>query len=146
MLSVILWPDPTLEGVSEEVTDYQEVAEISEEMFKIMSENNGIGLAAPQVGISKRFFVMEIDKKRSVIINPKIKNRYGTLSIEEGCLSFPGIRVKVERFSIIDAEYKNTEGTLVREKLNGLIAICFQHELDHLNGKTFVDKTSLKKC
>lgn len=140
MLNLVIYPDPVLDKVCTEVTIFNDhLKSISQEMFALMYKSNGIGLAAPQVGLTDRIFVMDVDNKKRVVINPKIVKETGLGGIEEGCLSFPGIRVKVDRSMFIDVEYYDESGALVKEKLSGLEAICFQHELDHLNGKTFID-------
>ena len=138
-LNLVIWPDPILETPAVEVVDFSEMKSLSGKMFKLMKSSGGIGLAAPQAGVGQRIFVMETDKKKRTVINPVVKNSIGSIAIEEGCLSFPGVKVRVDRAGIIDVEYKNEEGIIVDERLQGLDAICFQHELDHLDGKTFVD-------
>lgn len=143
MLKLVLYPDPVLEKVAEPVVEFgPELEEFVEQMFEVMHKSNGIGLAAPQVGVSKRIFIMYVQGKRRVVINPKVVSLFGTTAIEEGCLSFPGINVKVSRSSALAVEYFNEKGVLIRDMLDNLSAICFQHELDHLDGKNFIDGLS----
>lgn len=110
------------------------------EMFELMSESNGIGLAAPQVGLSMRFFVMEISGIKTACINPKITRSSTETSISsEGCLSYPGAKVMVTRPSSVRVEYKSATGAVRKKSLRGTNARCFQHELDHLNGVVIGD-------
>ena len=118
---------------------------LANKMLDFMKANNGIGLAAPQIGISARLFVMQIDWNNPVTamicFNPEIIG-HGELSaqIEEGCLSFPGDLVAVRRPAEIHAEYFNHRGERIETRLWGLSAICFQHELDHLDGIVMHDR------
>ena len=144
MLSLVYYPDPILEQVAEPIITFDNdfLLNLAADMFSIMKEKNGIGLAAPQVGISKRIFVMDCDKIKIAFINPEIVSFLGSAKIDEGCLSFPGIRVKVERKEKLVVKYQNEFGTHNQMELSGLSAICFQHELDHLDGKTFLEYLS----
>ena len=115
-------------------------------MFDLMKEKDGIGLSANQVGIMKRFFIMSIDGSDYVCINPRIikfKNRNPIVS-NEGCLSFPGKMLSLYRHDEIKVSYQNESGKRFEKKFNGITSICFQHELDHLNGITFVDRLNEK--
>jgi len=114
---------------------------LANQMFSFMRKNNGIGLAAPQVGISKRLFVMEVDAVQRACFNPEITDQSADLTdYPEGCLSFPGDECKIYRASAITVRYQNTQGIWIQEQLDGLAARCFQHELDHLNGITMHDR------
>lgn len=143
MLKLVTYPDPILHEKCMKIQEFDDsLKKLAADMFELMYKSNGIGLAGPQVGVSQRIFVMDVNSKKRVVINPKINSNIGTNAIEEGCLSFPGIHVKVIRFGIINVEYQNEEGTLITENLSGLESICFQHELDHLSGITFIDALS----
>lgn len=143
MLKLVRYPDPILDSVAEPVTEFNdELINIANEMFIIMKNNNGIGLSGPQVGLSKRIFVMETNRVQRIVVNPKITNKSGLGGIEEGCLSFPGINVKVSRPTIISVEYSDLSGNNIVETLYALDAICFQHELDHLDGITLANYLS----
>jgi peptide deformylase len=113
-----------------------------------MLDENGMGLAANQVGITKRFFAIGHDafdtfKKSAIIWNPVIKTESEEKVLDlEGCLSFSGIFVKVERPKIIEVEYETTQGTKQTARLDGMESKCFQHELDHLEGITFNQRVS----
>jgi peptide deformylase len=115
-----------------------------EGMFKIMKEHDGIGLAAPQVGIMKRLFIMQVGFTKYVCINPKvIKVSPQTKLKDEGCLSYPEQSYMIERSIEIRVSYQNARGVNVTKKLTGTKARCFQHELDHLNGIVMADVGTL---
>ena len=114
---------------------------VLDEMFVLMKEKNGMGLAAPQVGINKRFFIMEFDGQKIVCINPVIiRADKETKFLEEGCLSYPGTHVRVERSTKIRVSFLDRNGIKKTTTLHGIKARCFQHELDHLNGIVFLDR------
>ena len=114
---------------------------LAQELFKLMVKENGIGLAANQAGISKRVFVMSVNKKAYHCFNPEI-TKYGIeeISYNEGCLSFPNQRCDIIRCDKILVKYYNAYGIETNEWLDGLASRCFQHELDHLNGLTMFDR------
>ena len=152
-LKIIIAPDPRLLEVSKPVTVINnEVKDLLKDMLEIMYKSNGIGLAAPQVGVLKRLIVMDcseqnIKKKPLKFINPQILNLSSEKSeFEEGCLSLPTQYAKVERPSIIEVKYEDENGKKIKKKFSGIEATCLQHEIDHLDGKLFVDHISkLKK-
>lgn len=111
---------------------------LAKEMVKFMRDQNGIGLAAPQIGIRKRLFVMEINGQVYHCFNPRILEFGNELEVlSEGCLSFPGEECTIKRPKEITVSYTDEQGITNKvEKLTGLAARCFQHELDHLNGVT----------
>ena len=118
---------------------------LANKMIDFMKQSNGIGLAAPQIGISARVFVMQTDFGIGGLamhcFNPRIVghgNQYA--QIEEGCLSFPGETMVIKRPAKIDVEYYNHRGDLIKSTLWGLNSICFQHELDHLDGIVMHDR------
>ena len=166
-LKVVIYPDPVLTTVAGEVTEITpEIKELCLDMVTTMYRAVGAGIAGPQVGVSKRIFIMDTtfdmenisdDEKKPhylmknldpvIVINPIIleKRELGRYR-EEGCLSLPGIYEKVDRYKEIDVEYTNLDGEKVQKTLNGLESICYQHELDHLNGIVTLDRLSgLKK-
>lgn len=110
-------------------------------MISTMNYHGGIGLAAPQVGMNLRLFVMEAKGRIMVCINPEILT-YGprTMPVSEGCLSFPGESVDTERADHITVSYIDQHGNRQTTELDGIDAVCFQHELDHLNGVTFHER------
>jgi len=105
-----------------------------------MFTKGGIGLAAPQVGVSKRIFIMGNEEKLIVCINPEIVSGTGEIKDTEGCLSFPGLWLHVKRYEKVIAKYQTMNGETTQEEFDGLMARVFQHELDHLNGVCFVEK------
>lgn len=151
VLKLFTYPDPLLKETSKEVTDFsKELKSLTDDMFKTMYENSGIGLAAPQVGILKRIVVIDLqedDKKVPLIfINPQIIEACGSTTFEEGCLSVPGYHEVVKRKKDITVKFQDLEGKEQVINATGLLAICLQHEIDHLNGILFVDQISqLKK-
>lgn len=144
-LELIPDSDPRLHQKCETVNIYNEpdLRTIIEEMFRLMHANGGMGLAAPQVGIKKRFFIMQLDSKMFVCINPSIRKSGRSLETDvEGCLSFPGMQLNITRPSEVKVAYQDIRGHRVEKKLTGILARCFQHELDHLNGIVFTDRVN----
>ena len=151
VLNIIKIGHPTLRKIAKPVEKFdQNLEKLVLDMVETMRLNDGIGLAAPQVNVSKRLFV--IDKKlineeweAEAYINPKIIKADGSNILEEGCLSIPNIRADVDRPFKIEAEYQTLKGEKVREEIDDLLARVFQHEFDHLEGVLFVDKISILK-
>lgn len=116
---------------------------ILDRMMKVMEKANGIGLAANQIGIDKRFFVLDVEGRKLKIINPEILE-FGDelIEFEEGCLSIPGVYRNVTRPEKIRVKYMDENNEVHEELLGGLISRAFQHELDHLDGVLFIDKIS----
>lgn len=122
-----------------------ELRRLVEEMFETMYEAEGIGLAAPQVGLSKRVFVVDIsepDVEPLAVIDPVIVESSGSESGEEGCLSLPGISEIVERAANVVVEGRDPDGEPIRVDASGLLARVIQHEIDHLDGILFIDRVS----
>jgi len=144
MNKVIKYPDPILRKKVQEVGEItNEIKLLAREMVKIMIENMGIGLAAPQVGELKRIIIVQMDKEPEVFINPKIIARSKeTELMEEGCLSFPGLFLKIKRAKGAQIEALTLEGQKLIIKTEGLMARVFQHEIDHLEGVLFIDRIS----
>ena len=125
-----------------------ELNQFIDDMLETMYEHEGIGLAAPQVGVLSRVITIDIegDKKNQVVlINPEILESEGETGIEEGCLSIPGHRALVPRKEKVKVKALNRQGEEVIYDADGLFAICIQHEIDHLNGVLFVDHISALK-
>ena len=152
-MQIIVAPDSRLNQISKKVEIIDDsIISFLDEMLECMYQNNGIGLAAPQVGILKRLVVIDCSdnkhlKKALKFINPEITKLSKNISeFEEGCLSLPSQYAKVLRPSEITLKYRNIEGLICESKFSGLEATCIQHEIDHLDGKLFVDHISkLKK-
>lgn len=112
--------------------------ELVKAMSKVMFTKGGIGLAAPQVGVSKRILLMGTPEKLIACVNPELVSGTGEIQDIEGCLSFPGLWLHVKRYEKVVARYQNIKGETKTEEFEGLMARVFQHELDHLNGVCFV--------
>ncbi|MDK6202723.1 Peptide deformylase 1 [Oligella urethralis] len=150
ILSILKYPDPRLHKIAKPVQEVDDrVRQIVKDMTETMYDAQGIGLAATQVDIHERIVVIDISEERNdllVLINPQITARSDDKTVyEEGCLSVPGIYDKVERASEITVEALNEQGEKFSLEADGLLAICIQHELDHLVGKVFVEHLSSLK-
>ena len=149
LLPILRFPDPRLKKIAAPVTNIDDtVRRLIADMAETMYEAPGIGLAATQVDVHKQIVVIDISEDRNqllALINPRLENFQGQQEGEEGCLSVPGIYEKVQRAERVTVHYQDGDGvqrTLVAE---GLLAVCIQHELDHLNGTVFVDHLSQLK-
>ncbi|BCO17164.1 peptide deformylase [Alteromonas sp. McT4-15] len=146
ILDVLSFPDERLRTVAkpvEEVND--EIKQLVSDMFETMKDENGIGLAATQVDRHVQVVVMDVSEDQSeprVFINPEIIRKDGVTISEEGCLSVPGNYAKVERAESITVKALDADGETFELDAEGLLAICIQHELDHLKGKLFIDYLS----
>ncbi|MCP6726609.1 MAG: peptide deformylase [Patescibacteria group bacterium] len=141
-LEITIYPNPILAKKAEAVGDVTPgIKELMPQMVFAMQENDGIGLAAPQVNVSKRIIVIQDGEEVKTYINPRIihKSREKHLD-EEGCLSLPGIFFDVRRPSSIEVEVQTPEGKLVKIKAEGLTARILQHEIDHLEGKLIINR------
>ncbi len=146
MLKVRLYGDPVLRKVAKETDPRSLSDDFIREMSETMYTEDGVGLAAPQVGISKRFFMYDTGEKLNVVVNPEILERsIETESGEEGCLSIPDVFEEVRRSTRIKVKYFERDGNEVIKILEGYEARVFQHEFDHLNGKLFIDYLSQAK-
>lgn len=143
--------DPILRKRAKKVVEFDnKLKEIVDEMFSTMYLYDGVGLAAPQVGISLRFFIMDSrednDKGKKIVINPEINEFLGeNVVYEEGCLSIPDVFEDIERPEGIKVRYQDIEGNFIEEELHGYQARIFQHEFDHLEGILFTDKLPIIK-
>ncbi len=146
MLKVKFYGDSVLRKISKPVEDGALAEDIIKEMSELMYTRDGVGLAAPQVGISKRFFLYDIGEKLNVVINPEIIERSKETEIsEEGCLSIPEIFDEVPRAVRVVVRYRDLGENEFTRSLEGYEARVFQHEFDHLNGKLFIDYLSTAK-
>jgi len=142
-MEVVTYGDPVLEKKAEPVTEFDDqLAAFVEEMFAVMKHDRGIGLAAPQVGVSRRIFVTDIDEdKPRVFINPELLMTDPALSeYEEGCLSFPGLYFTVKRSAAVRIQAYSEKGKPFTIEADGLLARVILHEYDHLEGKLFIDR------
>lgn len=167
VLEILTYPNPRLREVSAPVDLYDDkLKKLTEDMIETMYQAHGIGLAAPQVGILKRVIVIDTRPKDDegrrykveemgeleqkipqplILINPKIVGGIGSTTFDEGCLSVPSFYETVERKEIVEVETYDLMGRKYKFKTDGLLAICIQHELDHLEGKLFIDRISFLK-
>ncbi len=148
---VVKYPEPVLAKRATEVTEFDaKLAKLVDEMFDSMYAAQGIGLAAPQIGISKRIYVVDLSlgkdpEQRLVLINPEIVEREGRQIEEEGCLSLPEIRDKVPRALKVKMRAQDENGDWFEMEGEDLLSRAFQHELDHLDGILFIDRLSRLK-
>ncbi|MEO7251520.1 MAG: peptide deformylase [Arenimonas sp.] len=145
-LPIIEFPDPRLRTVAKPVALVDKlIQKLIADMFETMYEAPGIGLAATQVDVHQRLLVLDISEDKSqpmVFINPEILSSEGSQVYQEGCLSVPGIYADVTRASNITVKALDREGKEFQLSTEGLLAVCIQHEMDHLAGKVFVDYLS----
>ena len=149
LLPILHYPDPRLKKRAEPVTEVDEsIRRLAADMAETMYAAPGIGLAATQVDVHKRVIVIDVTEDRSgltVLINPEILERSGEQVCEEGCLSVPGIYEKVSRAERVKVRALNEKGEPFEFEADGLLAVCVQHEIDHLDGKVFVEYLSQLK-
>lgn len=134
------YPAKVLAKIGEPVTEFDdELRKLSEDMFETMYDAHGVGLAAPQIGLSKRFFVMDCEGVKLVAANPEIIHEEGEQSSDEGCLSVGKVPAVVKRANRVTLRAQNLSGEWFEETAEGLAARCFLHETDHCNGKLFIE-------
>ncbi len=145
-LTILEYPDPRLRTRARPVERFDAaLGLLIDDMFETMYAAPGIGLAATQVDFHRRLIVMDVSEDRSeplVFINPEILERDGSIKTEEGCLSVPNIFDDVQRNARIRIRAQDRTGAVFERELDGVVAVCLQHEMDHLEGKLFVDYLS----
>jgi peptide deformylase len=145
-LKILEFPDPRLRHVARPVDSVGErERQLADDMLETMYEARGIGLAATQVGENIRLFVMDISEGRNeprVLFNPEILDCEGNQACEEGCLSVPGMYAEVRRAETVRVRALDRDGEPFELDADGLMAVCIQHEIDHLDGKLFIDHLS----
>lgn len=146
VLQVLHYPDERLRKIAQPVAQVNdEIKQIVDDMFETMYAEEGIGLAATQVDIHQRIIVIDVSEERNqrlVLINPELLDKCGETGIEEGCLSIPEQRALVSRAEKVKVRALNREGEQYELEAEGLLAICIQHEMDHLEGRLFIDYLS----
>jgi peptide deformylase len=146
VLQVLTFPDDRLRTIAKPVVAVtEEIQKIVDDMIDTMYDEDGIGLAATQVNIHQRIVVIDVSEHRDqpmVLINPEITEKSGEDGIEEGCLSVPGARALISRAAQVKVNALDRDGKPFSFEADDLLAICVQHELDHLEGKLFVDYIS----
>lgn len=149
LLPILRFPDPRLKTVAVPVEKIDEgIRRLARDMAETMYEAPGIGLAATQVDVHKQVIVIDASETRDqllVLVNPELVESDGVQVCEEGCLSVPGIYDKVERAENVVVRYLDLDGKVQTVAADGLLAVCLQHEMDHLKGRVFVDHLSLLK-
>ena len=146
LLAILEYPDPRLRTKAQPVTVFDAALQtLIDDMFETMYDAPGIGLAASQVNVHKQLLVLDVSEEKNepmVLINPKIVASEGSQTYQEGCLSVPGIFADVDRADRITVESLDRHGQPQNFEADGLLAVCIQHEMDHLIGKLFVDYLS----
>jgi peptide deformylase len=149
ILHILHYPDPRLRLKAKPVIEVNDtVRRLAADMFETMYSAPGIGLAATQVNVQKRLLVLDVSEQKNTpqcFINPEILEREGSEEMEEGCLSVPGIFDNVTRAQKIRLQALDLEGQRFELEADGLLAVCLQHEIDHLDGRLFVDHLSTLK-
>ena len=150
-LKILIFPDPRLRKVAEKVTKFDKSLEnLANSMLKTMYDANGIGLAATQIDQHIRLIVMDLSEERNeprIFINPtyKVLEDHSLYEFEEGCLSIPGFNEVIARPDKIELRWQDLDGNEHIDKPEGLLTVCIQHEIDHLDGKLMVDYVSALK-
>jgi peptide deformylase len=150
---VLQFPDKRLRRISQPIgTITDEIRRLAADMLEVMYDEPGIGLAAPQVGEAVRLVVVDTEWREEsaersplVLVNPEIESSEGQIVWTEGCLSVPEFEAEVERFAKVSLRARDLEGRELRIDAEGLRAVCFQHEIDHLDGVLFIDRISRLK-
>jgi peptide deformylase len=145
-LEILIYPDNRLRQVAKTVTVFNDkLRKLSEDMAETMYAAPGIGLAAVQVDVALRLVVMDLSEEKNqllVLVNPEIIKQEGSVCMQEGCLSVPEVYADVERAEKISLRAQDINGKTFEIEADELLAVCIQHEIDHLNGKVFVDYLS----
>ncbi|MDD2892470.1 MAG: peptide deformylase [Halothiobacillaceae bacterium] len=145
-LPILLYPHPNLRKVAQRVEVFDEnLRQLVTDMFTTMYDAPGIGLAATQVDVHQKLAVIDVSEEKNqplVLVNAEILASEGIEEMEEGCLSIPGINEKVTRKDWVRVRYQDLDGKECTLETGGLLAVCIQHELDHLNGRLFIDHIS----
>lgn len=143
-LKILVAGDPVLRQKAQKVERMdKKTLRLLDDMAETMYAANGVGLAAPQIGVLKRIVVIDVGEGLIELINPVITYREGSAVVPEGCLSVPDYEGEVERAEIVHCEYYDRKGRKMLIKADGLLAVCIQHELDHLDGVLFIDKAKV---
>lgn len=149
LLKVIHFPDSRLRRVAQPVTEFgPSVQQLARDMAETMYAANGVGLAAVQVGVTRRVVVIDISASRDellVLVNPRLVSAVGSQESDEGCLSVPEVYEPVVRAEKVVCQYQSPDGGEHTIEADGLLAVCLQHEIDHLDGRLFVDHLSRLK-
>ena len=149
ILTILTYPDTRLHKIAAPVTEFDgALKKLAGDLAETMYAAPGVGLAATQVNVHKRVITIDTSETHNdllVLVNPRIVRENGRHVYEEGCLSVPGVYEEVERAEHIEFEYQDVTGAIQRRSATGLLAVCVQHEMDHLKGKVFVEYLSRLK-
>ncbi|MCP4652500.1 MAG: peptide deformylase [Candidatus Omnitrophica bacterium] len=146
MLRIRIWPDKILKKKCRKVCDVDDkVRAFLGEMQQLMIEQKGIGLAGNQAGLGLALVVVEVRDKACKLVNPRILKKEGSITFKEGCLSFPGVEIDVKRANKIWIDAQDENGKPLQMQVEGVMAVVFQHEIDHINGISFIDRIPLWK-
>lgn len=146
LLDIHVLGSPVLRQETERVTSFTpELRRLADDMFDTMEAAKGVGLAAQQVGRLERLTVVHVEDERFALVNPEIIRREGKLRWEEGCLSIPEVFAEVDRSAEVTVRAQDLDGQIIEVTGTELLAVCLQHEIDHLHGKLFLDRLSLLK-
>ncbi|MCG7877947.1 MAG: peptide deformylase [Candidatus Thiodiazotropha taylori] len=149
ILDILHFPDPRLRNKAKPVAQVDDsIRRLIDDMLETMYQAPGIGLAATQVNVAKRVVVIDLSEEKNqplCLVNPEIIKKDGEEQMEEGCLSVPGVYEMVKRANLIRVRALGRDGAAFEMEAEGLLAVCIQHELDHLEGKLFVDYLSSLK-
>lgn len=142
-LEILTYPHPLLKKPTEPVTEFDsELSDFVNKLYKAMRVHDGVGLAAPQVGVLKKIAVVEYEGQSYTLINPRVLEQKGEEEAEEGCLSFPGLYAAVKRPEWVKIEAQDEKGQVHTIEASGFVARAFLHEMDHMDGRLFIDYLS----
>jgi len=145
-LKIRIWPDPILRKKCRQVKEVSpQVRLLLDKMHYLMKKSDGIGLAATQAGLDLALVVIETEDRLFKLVNPKIVKKEGSLVFEEGCLSFPGLNLNIKRADRVWVTALDEHGGSLDIEAEGILAVVFQHEIDHINGTVFIDRVPFWK-
>lgn len=145
-LKIHTWPEKILRRKCREVKEVNdEIRSLLDEMHSLMLVKDGIGLAANQAGVDLRLIVIETEDRLFKLVNPRIVKGTGKIYFKEGCLSFPGLELDIKRSQKVWVDALDEKGERLELEVEGLVAVVFQHEIDHINGIGFIERASLKE-
>ena len=145
ILDILAFPNPRLRNKNVDVKKHENMRGVVDNMAETMYAHQGIGLAAPQVGIRKNLIIFDPSddmSKLTAMVNPKIKAKDGEVYTNEGCLSVPGLMARIKRAKNVKVKYNDLQGDTITKDFGGMSSICIQHEMDHLKGKLIIDYIS----
>ena len=142
VLDILAFPNPRLRNKSVDVEEHENMRGVVNNMVETMYTHQGVGLAAPQIGIRKNLIIFDPSddmSKLTAMVNPIIKAKDGEVYTNEECLSVPNMKARIKRSKNIKVKYKDLDGDTITKDFSGIESICIQHEMDHLKGKLIID-------